>query len=498
MVNTTTPSFSTPIAYLPELARQERRQTLKLLRLVAIGLFIFELFGTQSSHLLSIFGALLITAAALLPSYLWCSGRALGLPIFPLSALPFVWTHALPLISQHPKIIAYSPINHLYASLSTTGFLLLGTWVWFQFVKSPPPIPPAYRALSEKKGDSFFLAVLVLGVLFNIAFTGGWFLLAGGSFALLRGGILGLMALATFALSYRAGSYELSTQQIRLFWVLLILNMVTSAAGLLLVGAAATFLVAAIAFTVGRKKPPVLLIVITFICLILLHAGKGEMRGKYWFSGSATFVQPWQYPAWYSEWVGYSLSSFNISSEPQSTASSSDKQSFLERSSVIHLLLLAQDKTPTTVPYLNGETYAILPQLLIPRIFNANKIRSHEGTYILNIHYGLQRREDTNSTTIGWGLLNEAYANFGNFGCAGLAIISGIVYGKTTRWSINAPLLSAQSLFSILMVTFAFQTEWSAGVYVAALFQSSMTLIGIVVFLMQSYPSLPQNSYEAE
>jgi hypothetical protein len=491
-------AFSAPIAYLPELARQERRQSLKLLRLIAIGLFIFELFGTQNSPLLSIIGALLITAAALLPTYLWCSGRALGLPIFPLSALPFVWTHALPLISQHPKIVTYPPINHLYASLTTTGFLLLGTWVWFQFVKSPPPIPPAYRTLSGKKGDSFFLSVLVLGVLFNIAFTGGWFQLGGGSFALLRGGILGLTALATFALSYRAGSYELSTQQIRLFWVLLILNMITSAAGLLLVGAAATFLVAAIAFTVGRKKPPVLLIVITLICLTCLHTGKSEMRGKYWFSGTPTFVQPWQYPTWYSEWVGYSLSNFNLSSDPQSTTSSSNQQSFLERSSVIHLLLLAQDKTPTLVPYLNGETYAILPQLLIPRIFNANKIRSHEGTYILNIHYGLQRREDTNNTTIGWGLLNEAYANFGNFGCAGLAIILGIVYGKTTRWSINAPLLSAQSLFSILMITFAFQTEWTAGVHITALFQSSVTLMGIVVFLMQSYPSLPQNSYEAE
>jgi hypothetical protein len=37
------------------------------------------------------------------------------------------------------------------------------------------------------------------------------------------------------------------------------------------------------------------------------------------------------------------------------------------------------------------------------------------------------------------------------------------------------------------MMTFAFQTEWTAGVYVAALFQSSIVLGGMIVFLMKSY-----------
>ncbi|NEO61399.1 MAG: hypothetical protein F6J98_13545, partial [Moorea sp. SIO4G2] len=124
-------------------------------------------------------------------------------------------------------------------------------------------------------------------------------------------------------------------------------------------------------------------------------------------------------------------------------------------------------------------------QLLVPRILNPNKIRSNEGTYILNINYGIQTREATNTTTIGWGLMNEAYANFGILGCAGLAVFMGTFYGKVTQWSINAPILSAQSLFAVLILTFAFQTEWSAGVYVAALFQSSTVLGAIVVVLMK-------------
>lgn len=468
--------------------RQERRQLLRLFWIVAISLFIYEFFWAETNSLIATFGTLLITTAALLPSYLWCSGRALGMPIFPIFALPFIWTHALPLISKHPKVISYNFSSHLIASLTTVGFLSLGTLIWFQFVKFPPPIPGTYRVLDSSRGDKFFLVVLTCAILFNVASTGGWLLLTGGSFALLRGGILGLAALATFTLAYRAGSCELSKRHISLFWFLLITYMITNAVGLLLVGAATTFMVATVAFTIGRKKPPVLLIAITLVMLTLLHMGKGEMRSKYWFSGPGVIVQPWQYPAWYSEWIDYSLTGFGAGANPELAAPSS-QQSLLERSSLIHLLLLAQDRSPETVPYLNGQTYAIIPQLLVPRILNPNKLRSHEGTYLLNIHYGRQRREDTYSTTIGWGLMNEAYANFGQLGCMGLAIILGITYGQATRWSIHAPLLSAQSLFAVLMITFAFQTEWSASVFVTALFQSSISLLGVVVVLMRTTPT---------
>lgn len=471
------------------LDRYSQRQLLKAFWILAGGLFVFELFFTQTASLISNFGSILITAAALVPLYLWCSGRALGLPVFPLLALTYLWTFALPLVSNHPKVIEYSPASHLFASVTTAGFLLLGTLVWFQFVKSAPPTPKAYLALQEDKGDLFFMFALAASTLFNIANTGGWLLVDGGIFSLLRSVALGLSALSAFTLSYRLGIGALSKQKARVFLVLLLTAMITSAVNLLLVGAASTFLIATAAFTIGRKKLPILLIVIVLVCLSMLHYGKSEMRAKYWFMDQPTLVQPWQYPAWFGEWIGYGL---DYTRSQNSNSGEPEKASFLQRSSVIHILLLAQDKSPQHLPFMNGETYSILPQVIIPRVFNPNKIRSHEGTYLLNIHYGLQTREATFTTTIGWGLLAEAYANFGLLGCTGLAIILGAAYGQATRWSVNSPILSARSLFSVLMMTFAFQTEWSAGVYIAALFQSSVTLLGIVVVLMKPrYVSLP-------
>jgi hypothetical protein len=457
--------------------------------MLAIGLIGYELYLTETRDVWINLGAVLITAIALVPSYLWCAGKVQGIPIFPLFALTYTWTYALPLVSNHPQIAPYPVANQLYASFTTTGFLGLSTLIWFQYVKSVPPVPKFYRALGNRKGDEFFLLMFAITTIFNMVNAGGWFGgLDGGSFAIVRNTVVALTALSAFVLSYRLGTQDLSTRQSRLFIVLIIAFMVTNSLGFLLVGAASVFLSATTAFIIGRRKIPLITMMIAIVCLSFFHSGKGAMRAKYWFNPDVPpFIQPWQYPTVYAEWVDSSLKHF---ARPESTASGEeDGQSLAERSSVMHMLMLTQGLSPRPVPFLNGKTYAILPELLVPRILNENKIRSHEGTFMLSVHYGRQTYEDTATTTIGWGMLAESYANFGVLGCIGLAVVFGNLYGLATRWSINAPILSLRSLSTVLILTYAFQTEWTAGVYVAAAAQHVLVLGGIAIFLMDNYPS---------
>ena len=260
--------------------------------------------------------------------------------------------------------------------------------------------------------------------------------------------------------------------------------VVTNSVSLLLVNAASTFLIAVMAFIIGRKKIPVLLILIVILCFSLLHYGKGDMRFKYWDKSQITVVQPWDYPAFYTEWTGYA---FDYINKRDTLSKSQEKQSLVERSSLVQMQLMTQTQTPEPISFLYGETYSFIPQLLIPRILQPNKISSHESTIRLGIHYGLQTRKS--NYLISWGLLAESYANFGIFGCGILGVVLGIFYGKVGRWSINAPIISAQSLFAVLMMTFALQTEFTAAVYIAALFQSIVALVGIVIVLMKNYPA---------
>jgi hypothetical protein len=471
------------------LDRLKQRQLLRVFWPIALALLTYELFFAVAPSFLSNCGAILITVAALLPIYLWCAGRALGLPIFPLFSITFVWTYALPLISTAPGIIIYRPEQHLSASITIALFLFLATFIWFQFVNRPPPIPPSYRTLPPTKGENFFIGCLTVSLIFNMNVLGGWFGLDFGTFTLIRSVILAVSVLATFALSYRLGSRELTKRQSQWFLFIFITAFIVNSIGLLLVGSASMLVVAVAAFTMGRKQVPIKVIIIAITCLTFLHYGKADMRGKYWFGGQSNIVQPWQYPAWYAEWAGYSIE--YLTNQGKSISSKSqEKQSLLERSSVIQIFLLAQERTPQSVPYLNGATYAIIPELLVPRFLTSTKIASHEGTYLLNIHYGKQTREQTARTTIGWGLLAESYANFGELGCMGLGIFLGMLYGQITKWTINAPLLSDRSLLGIVMVSFAFQSEFSMGVFVTAVFQSVVTLGGIVVVLMKPYPTM--------
>ena len=141
---------------------QERRSLLKAFWLAVAVLLLVAIFTVQVSSTTSLLGAILITFAALLPLYLWCSGKALGLPIFPFFALTYLWTYALPIVSNHKKVVAYSSQAIFFASITVTAFLGLGTFIWFQFVKSQPAIPKSYRVLKDKGSEGFFLSIMAI------------------------------------------------------------------------------------------------------------------------------------------------------------------------------------------------------------------------------------------------------------------------------------------------------------------------------------------------
>lgn len=459
-----------------------------LMRAFWSGVFLlvtFAAFTSRPAWFESDLGAILIAAAALLPAYLWCSGKVKGVPIFPVYALTFLWTYALPLASNHPRVILYSAEAHLTVALTVAGFLFLGTAVWFKASHYALRTRKTLRTLDGRAGETFFFFVLALNNLFIMASIGGWLNIEAGIFSLIRAVLFGLSSLATFILMYQWGKGELSPSKVVLLIVLLLTALFINVTSLLLVGALSTVLLAGVAFVLGRGRIPWIPLLLLLLCLVSLHYGKKAMRDKYWRNGEPQVaVQPWQYPARMVEWVSYSVE-YLLRPERPDEVDPSAPQSFAERASLIHLLLLAQEKSPQDVPYLMGTTYAVIPQLLVPRLLLPDKDASHEGTYLLSIQYGLQTREDTQQTTIGWGLLNEAYGNFGLAGCVMLAILLGWTYGQVARWSFQAPVLSARFLFAVLVLSVAFQTEFSASVYVTALFQSTVPLFLIAVIFMK-------------
>jgi hypothetical protein len=145
------------------------------------------------------------------------------------------------------------------------------------------------------------------------------------------------------------------------------------------------------------------------------------------------------------------------------------------------MLLRVQQLTPEYIPYLGGETYALLPEYLVPRFLNPDKTFSQAGLALLNIRYGIQTREGVATTTIGWGIISEAFANFGYVGVVGTAVVFGLLTALFTRWSAGRPPLSLPTLLSVAALVTLTNLEADFGFLLSILWQA---LVGTLLFFV--------------
>jgi hypothetical protein len=447
---------------------------------LACALAAFHLYAFIVEPSVRVLGAALISAAALLPAYIWCQKPSLGLPIYPLFALTFVWKYAYPLAGDDEMIIIYDDGAGLQAGLTVSMFLLIGTAAWCAANRWVSRARGPVRAMARGKGDVLFTALILSAALFNLAMVGHWIYISGGIVSIVRAAVLGLASVGIFILAYRWGAGELDGPKKAAFSAALLLFLVAHSMTLFMIDLILATTFAAAAYVIGGGRIPWKSAVVLLGLFTILHAGKSEMRTEYWrYEEINKPVQIYQYPAFLAEWIGYGWDI--LTSPPRDDA----PWTLAQRMSLIPLLLKVQAETPEKRPFLNGDTYTIIPGLLVPRIFNPSKLNAHEGAHRLSIHYGLQTREATETSTIAWGPLIEAYANFGNLGVVLLAVIMGAVYGAVAKCASGVPILSLRMLIAIVFAAMALQVEWTAGMHVTALFQSLVVVCALSFVVME-------------
>jgi len=419
---------------------------------------------------------------SLLPAILWAARGAGDFPIFPLYAFTFSYTFGLQMMNNR-QIVAITPPDLFWTTcLAIGGFLVIATLTWLAVTRKPVTPPRVVMVVGGTRAEPVLLGCLVLATAFHVSGAAGWLGWLGAFGTIVRAFMFCLGTLSIFILSYEIGKGRVSRGRRILFFSLLTVSMIALSTGLLLVQAMGTGLLALASFIFASHRVP-WKTVIGFILLIsILHYGKYSMREKYWGDdgiGGPSF-QPWQYPALMTEWFGAGLNYYLQPGE----AREQEHTNLLERSGLLHLFLFVQDQTERR-PLMMGQTYSVLPSLLMPRILAPDRAGAHESTTLLNIYFGLQSREDTQNTTIGWGLFNEAYANFGYAGLAGLAVILGGFFGWIARLSKGCPVNSYQGLLAVVVMNTAYQSEYSSGVFVTVLFQSVVALTVLRFIIMR-------------
>jgi hypothetical protein len=229
-------------------------------------------------------------------------------------------------------------------------------------------------------------------------------------------------------------------------------------------------------------------LVIAMMVLSFLNMGKTTMRERHWGNEYEPTNQNGlvQLSNNFAEWINVSFDALvenNTGGKPGSGANvgtAGKNQTLLDRIDNLQNLLFVIDAIDTDhVKPLHGATYALIPPLLVPRIFWPDKPRSHEGQVLLNVHFGRQDLNSTFATYIAWGLLPEAY---GNFGAVAGSIVLGIFLGFAFAWVENYTarklVMSTEGFLSLsLLMNIMNSFEMVASVLVTAIFQSFIIII---------------------
>lgn len=429
----------------------------------------------------------IIAASALIPLHLWAQGKVPGIPIYPAFAFFQFVAFGLPLLSSHPGITIHPPESHLSAALIVAAGLLAGTGAWVLAGNRPRAPVAVCRQLPEVNGNRILVTMIWISVLFEANTIYGWLNLPGGVFSIVRGIIGGMSILAFFILGQHLGQGRLSSGLKFAFLTGILLLLFVQTITLLLINVLSVAMIAIGGYALGAKRVPWLAIVPLVLIISFLHIGKAPVRQAYWgVNREANLGSFGDTVRMLEFWIECSNEALAEGTREQEE---NEKASAFQRASVMHLLLFQKDLLDNGFPHMDGTTYTIIPGLLVPRIFNPNKPWTLEGTSRMNIHFGLQTREETMVTTIGWGMINEAYANFGTLGVIAIGLLVGAATGWISYYSQGYPFLSFRSLVAILILSSTFQTEHSLGVLVTSLFQSFVGLLTFSFVFMRNMPT---------
>lgn len=457
-----------------------------LLRVVAICVLIATFFARDP------IAYLCIAIPVLMPPFLWVNSGAFGIPALPVISALYYLYYAMPLLYGNTLTI-YKTDELVFAGLSVGLFLLAASaaaWPFLGPVRQAEPSAsagaPRYalalraRSFSNLASNEEMFRLIFVGLGAGIFFYGltvsGRAGFLGSYVGVVRAVALPLASVACYLTGFARGSGLLKGGR----WIAALAGVIAlvilSISNLLLVAGAVNLAGAVLGYALSAKRIPWVSIGFVLALVIVFNAGKYSTRDEYWApdSQSVQNASILRLPAMMANWFTAGLDTF-VSGEPAIRK----EPSLLERTSLLHMVLTVQEATPKFIPYLRGETYVMLPAMLVPRFLQPRKLASQAALNLMSVRYGRESEEATSKTTIGWGLVAEAYANFGNLGVIAAGVAFGVLCGILMRLSTTAAAASLAMLVTISSALTLCNVELDFSSLVLTLLQ---TIAGILAF----------------
>lgn len=416
-----------------------------------------------------------------LPGLFWARGRIKPFPIFETFMLTTVNAYAIPLLSGHQQLGFYADEVITTAALGVILFQVAAIGC-YRLVRAQPKRTDFWSKpiVTDKLSRylSYGMALTSIYTLFSTFYRDLLFkFIPNETEGVLRAAFFGIGIVATFLAARRWGAGTIKRNDLTFFLVNLIIQFILQCASLFLVGGISMIVLLLLGYISASRRLPLVALLLVVPLLGILHNGKTALRAKYW-SEDAERIGIADLPSFYAEWIQSGLTTHDTSEHSKGTTAK-----LLERTSLFHIMCLVVSVCPDRQDYLYGETYKHIPGQFVPRFFWANKPLGHISTYTLSRYFGLQTEEDTKNTTIGFGMLAEAYANFGFVGLGILGIVVGTMLKKITMWGSESPLVSYGGLLLVVLIAWSFQVELTLSIWLSSLFQACVAVLGVPMFV---------------
>ncbi|MGZ5581627.1 MAG: hypothetical protein ACXWF2_00830 [Usitatibacter sp.] len=377
----------------------------------------------------------------------------------------------MPIVGGADGVLIYTQSEILRSALTVSLFLFMATIAWRAVsvrtrARSVSPVESA----DNSKGERLFILGVVMGIGYHICLISGWLEWAGSFFGVIRSIVTTFIIISCFLTGVTRAQGALRGVSWKIAVTAICALVVIAWSSLFLVNGLTYIIAFLFGYVIVARRIPWPGVAAVIVIGAILHAGKGEMREKYWIPGTnyGGISSVTQLPGLAAEWFGTGV---------QAIASGDVGQSALERASLLQVMLRVQSMTPDVIDYLNGETYALLPAILIPRFIESDKPASQIGMALLNVRYGVQTYEDADVTAIGWGLVAEAFANFGYAGIIGMGIALGIFCAVLAMWSANSEIVSFPTLWTIAAMMVLINIELDFIQLISTLVQSFVSVL---------------------
>ena len=456
-----------PGRLMPRLDLQEKLYRLGIYVLSGCG--VYFIFTAETADAIHLYLGLLIFVLAAVPGLVWARRSESSFPIFEVFMLTFVNTYALPLLTGHQQLALYDPDVITKAAVAVLLFQIVAVVTYRGMECRPKQTPFWTEEVISEEYSRFLSYGMTLTTIYTIIST-FFDVIPYEALAVLRAVFYGIGIISTFVTCRRWGAGTLPLHDQYYFVFNLGVQFLFLISSLFLIAGISLLVLAMLGYISGSKRLPYVPLLLLLPVLALLHNGKGAMRAKYWDNSIRPTMS--ELPAFFSEWLSQGLPSTE-KKDARVTAK------LLERTSLFHIICLVVARTPAHEDYLYGETYQDIPGQFVPRYFWPDKPVAHVSTNTLARYYGLQSEEGSKKTTIAFGMLAEAYANFGFFGVGCLAFVFSGALRLVTGWGANSPTLSYGGLLLVMLMAWSFQVELTLSIWLTSLFQGCVAILGM-------------------